>query len=134
MASKDRPADPGSWMDALARLPWWLCVTLAGLSHFALHAMALRPQTIVVDPGGVGAALAGFALAGAVESLQYVVPALCISALLARGIPIPEWAGRAHGSESEPADAAHASTACEFVAGGGLRMVRRARKCLAALV
>jgi restriction system protein len=116
-------------MDALARLPWWVCAALAVFTHVALHALSLRPQAIVVDPGDVGAALGGFLVGGVLESLQYLVPALCMSALLARLTRLPAAAAGPEDSGNFPADAGNGMTAWEFesMTAGGLRIVRRSR-------
>jgi hypothetical protein len=116
-------------MDAMARLPWWVCAALAGATYVALHALALRPYTILVDPGDVFAALAGFLVGGVMESLQYVVPALCLSALLARLAQVPAAPAEPEAGGDFPADAGNGMTAWEFerMTAGGLRIVRRSR-------
>jgi hypothetical protein len=90
VASNDNAGGGGTCRRLMAHLPWGAWTSLAGVSYVALHALARRPQTIVVDPGDVCAALASFLLGGVVESLQYVVPSLCLSALLVRLALVPE--------------------------------------------
>ena len=84
MASNDNQSRGATCGDAMAHLPWWACVALAGFAYVALHSLALRPYAIVVAPDDVGAALAAFLVGGGMESLQYVVPALCLSLLPSR--------------------------------------------------
>jgi hypothetical protein len=113
VSSNESPGCAGICMDAMARLPWGLWVGLAVLSHIALHALALRPYAIMVDPGTVGAALAYFLVGGLVASLQYLVPALCLSALLARLAQGP-GAIRPDRKVSYPADTGEGLRAWQF--------------------
>ena len=129
----DNEQDPqASWLDAVARLPWWACVWLAIFSYVALHALTLRPQAIVTDDGSV-ALLVGEWLAGGLwNSLQLLVPALCLSALLAKRLRL-----RTAAADTTPGgvDAARAMSAWEFerLAGGGLRARRPRGKTLFAI-
>ena len=84
--------------ETLARLAWWACLGLGAISSFGLHAMGERPYAIVVDPGGIGTALADYLVGGVMESLQYVVPALCVSALLVHLARLPAGAGTSGGA------------------------------------
>ncbi|MEJ8839540.1 hypothetical protein [Ramlibacter sp. AN1133] len=130
MATNDDRSRPASCIASMQRLPWWAWLALAVFSYGALHALALRPQTIVVDPGDVGAALAAFLLGGVAESLQYVVPAVCLSVLLAQLARIPAEAGAPEGTNPFLADGGDGMTAWEFerLTSGGLRAVRVRRK------
>ncbi|GAB3646575.1 hypothetical protein [Ramlibacter alkalitolerans] len=106
MAGNDNAEGGGSCRRFGTRLAWGAWIALAAVSYLALHALALRPQTIDVDAADVGAALAGFLLGGVVESLQYAVPALCLSALLGRLAHVPEEARIGPGAlRRAPADA-----------------------------
>ena len=134
MAPNDRQSRAGTRIASTEGLPWWVWPVLAAFSYFALHAMALRPYAIVVDPGDVGAALAAFLVAGAAESLQYVLPALCVSVLIARLAPLPAEALGPEWARSHAAVADNAMTTWEFerLTSGGLRLARRPRKRSAA--
>jgi restriction system protein len=135
MAMDDDQGRAGTCLDAVARLPWWVAVVLAGCSYVVLHCLALRPQTIVVDPGDVRAALAAFLVGGVMESLQYVVPALCLSAVLARLARLPAEVAGSGGCANLPAPAVNAMTAWEFerLTTGGLRVRRPRGKRFAAV-
>jgi restriction system protein len=132
--TRDRESGPqGGWLDTMAGLPWWACVVPAVLSYLVLHALASRPQAIVVDEGAVVLLMTGHLLAAAVwNSLELLVPALCLSALLAQALRIP------HELEMDGpcgADAAPGMSTWEFerLASGGLRARRLRGKSVAAI-
>jgi len=65
-------------LDLVALLPWWVGVTLAGVSYLVLHRLAVPVVMTTVQPGQMGAIVVrsmgtALALAG-----QYVVPVICL--------------------------------------------------------
>ena len=79
----------GICMGVMRCLPWWACVALAAFTYVALHSLALRPRTIIVESGAIYSAVAGFLVGGLMESLQYLLPAVWICPLLARLARLP---------------------------------------------
>jgi hypothetical protein len=131
MGSKDGDGEE-EWPAALGRLPCWLGVALAVASYCVLHGLSMRPQAIDVDESSVRVMVAATLLGGFRESLQFLVPALCLSALLGRLLRLPAVGGAA---VLCAVDAGNAMTAWEFeqLAGGGLRARRRRGRAVVAL-
>ena len=135
MASNDDQSRADTCMGGMAHLPWWMWLALAALSYLVLHALALRPQMILVEPADVRAALAAFLVGGVEESLQYVAPALCMSALLAGVAQIPWVTTGCDHSDIFRADGDNGMTAWDFerLTAGGLRSARVRGKRFAAI-
>jgi hypothetical protein len=98
MARTAQRTGPRTCMHALARLPCWACLALAAGSYAALHAVAMRPEVIVMDATQFGRALPGLLAIGAAQDLQYLLPALLLLRLpllrfLAGGVPAAAPAG-----------------------------------------
>jgi hypothetical protein len=131
MGSKDGDGEE-EWPATLGRLACWLCVALAVVSFCALHALSMRPQAIDLDERSVGVMVAVLLLGGFRESLQFLVPALCLSALLGRLLWLPAVGGAA---VLCAVDAGNPMTTWEFeqLAGGGLRARRRRGRAAVAL-
>lgn len=66
-------------LDLVCRLPWWLCLGLAPVSYFVLHALATQPAPLAATTDQVralamGSLWRGFAVAG-----QYVAPMVLLA-------------------------------------------------------
>jgi hypothetical protein len=124
LASNDNRSRTARCQGAMAAVPAWACLPLAVFAYFALHALALRPQAIVVDPGSVAAIVGACVLGGVLESLQYAVPVLCVSALLLSRVGAAMAAP--HAADASPAAAGNGMSTWEYerLTAGGLRVAR----------
>lgn len=114
-----------TWTDIVERTPWWVCLALAVGSYVLLHAVAARPQTIIMDPSRALADLPPLVVGWVADALQFVVPALCVLAgLMVRTARHLLSTEHPHAHHAE-----HAMTRVEFeiLTSGGLRMPRRPR-------
>jgi restriction system protein len=114
-----------TWTDFVARMPWWVCLAPAIASYLLLHAIAVRPQTIIMDPSRVAAELPWLVVGWVADALQFVVPAACLlSGAMVRGARDLLSTEHPHAHHAE-----HAMTRVEFemLTSGGLRMHRRPR-------
>ena len=114
-----------TWTDFVARMPWWACLAPALGSYFLLHAIAARPQTIIMDPSRVSADLPWLVVGWVADALQFMVPVICVlSGVMVRGARSLLSSEHPHAHHAE-----HAMTRVEFemLTSGGLRMPRRPR-------
>jgi len=89
---------------AVARTPGWACLVLALASYFALHPLAMRPQTIVMDFSHLATVLPGLLASSLAESLQYAVPLLCLL-----GVPLAKRIAALESCAEVPPNAMSAS-------------------------
>lgn len=106
----------------------WVHATRAALaisSYLLLHAVAMRPRVLVIDPSQFGPALPGLVLGWMAESLQFVLPVL----LLFGAAPVRRARSFLAPTAAVPVHAGQGMTGFEFerLIGGGLRFPRRAR-------
>lgn len=77
---KSSPAD--AIIELASLLPWWLCIGLAVVSYFVLHAYSMSPVAPIV-PGQAAASIVPMFLKGLASAGQYFMPLLlCFAALL----------------------------------------------------
>jgi restriction system protein len=65
-------------MDLVALLPWWAGVLLALVSYLALHAIAIQPVTVSVNPSQIGATMTSAIWKSFASAGQYLLPLLCL--------------------------------------------------------
>jgi hypothetical protein len=65
-----------------SKLPWWLALSLAAVSYFALHAYATQPTAIAMVPGQVANAMLPMFFKGLASVGQYILPLLLAVAAL----------------------------------------------------
>ncbi len=63
-------------LELISRIPWWASLLCAALAYLVLHAVATAPLPKVIQPGQVGAVMAGSIWRGLAMAGQYVVPLL----------------------------------------------------------
>ncbi|ULR90232.1 restriction endonuclease [Comamonas sp. B21-038] len=83
MARRKKSSGFEDMLDLLARLPWWICVALAGASYVFLHGLAVVPPTaeLAGRPSDMVVATVQKGLIFGLASIgQYLLPLMCLIA------------------------------------------------------
>lgn len=83
MARRQRKSDFDRTVEALARLPWQVCIALAAVAWFGFHLLAQIEPSTARNVGEMGDAVGGMIFKTAGMLLQYLAPlALLLAALM----------------------------------------------------
>jgi len=86
MPRRSRKSPVEGFIDLASRLPWWLCLALAAIGYFTLHAIAVSPPPVVQSTTDMGNAIVPIMLRAGAQVGQYVVPLLFTVAAILSGI------------------------------------------------
>lgn len=113
MARRNKSDAADAVVQISALLPWWAGVALALISYFGLHSVALKPVTVVMQPGQVGSVVISTLGHTLASIAQYILPFLF---LLGAGISVfkRHKASQLHASAANRADVVAQMTWREF--------------------
>ncbi len=86
MPRRTRKSPVEGFIDFASRLPWWLCLALAAICYFTLHALAVSPPPVVQTSTDVGNAMIPIMLRAAAQVGQYILPIFLGVAAILSGI------------------------------------------------
>ncbi len=86
MPRRNRKSPAEGFIDLASRLPWWLCLALAALSYYTLHALAVSPPPVVQSSADMGNAMISIMLRAGALVGQYVLPMFLGVAAILSGI------------------------------------------------
>ena len=80
MARRSRSSPAEDWIDLVARLPWWACLTLAVVSYYILHEIATSPlpASSTSTAKGIENLITGSLWRGLAMAGQIIVPVICV--------------------------------------------------------
>jgi hypothetical protein len=79
MARRKKSTGADVFFDLVSRLPWWACISIAGVGYFVLHKIATSPLGPIV-PGRVGETIYPALFHSLAAVGQYIVPILFVAA------------------------------------------------------
>lgn len=86
MPRRNRKSPAEGFIDFASRMPWWLCLVLAALSYFTLHAFAVSSPPTIQSTRDVGNAFIPIMLRSAAMIGQYILPTLFAVGAILSGI------------------------------------------------
>lgn len=79
MARRKKSTGADVFFDLTSRIPWWVCLCIAGIGYFVLHKIATSPIPPVV-PGKMPDIMSEIFVKGLATGGQYIVPILFVAA------------------------------------------------------